>query len=450
MIHPTLRSWFAAGCAAFFAIAAAATDKPEPEAKPADAFGKDVQLAPFVVNGQKLSISVHARTKSDRRYGEEFGEEVVGIAYETLSKSTGSGLVIVGREGEPHPVVVMRKFIALAEAGQLDPSVRARMGDLSAKLADWKKLMRMDDENDADKEFKITFDMIMPALPLPLEGFASKLYQISWAEGFDEAKVEKKLRSLTMADLEGDTFAKYDWVFYLPPRNAYVAVQDAVMTQVMKKEKMGLMKRAAVKSALFVFKPAIKKAVEGFRKGMLFMTVLRARSDWSKEDIRYLTQAYTNVLMPDFKFNGGTERQRALEAIEKQKGVNAEYAKDPFVSPARLKTFEPLDYAKFEMAYGKIEIGKDKKPGKPNRVFVRQDNATWVWEYRRGKPTILHPAGERLFVSENGKLTVEFKVDEHGAVTGAEERRERYRYTYPKLVEGQPEEAPAPAAAPAK
>jgi hypothetical protein len=394
-------------------------------------FGKDVQLAPFVVKGQKLSISIHARTKGDRSYATEFAEDAVGIAYETMGKSTGAGLVIVGREGEPHPVVVIRKFLALAQAGQLDTGVAARMGDLNAKMTQWKAIMRMDEEDDDDeKDFKITFDMIMPALPLPLEGIASKLYQLSWAEGFDDAKVEKKLRSLTLADLEGDAFAKYDWVFYLPPRNAYVGVQNAVMKEVMQKEKMGLFKRAAIKSALVVFKPAVKKAVEGFRKGMLFMTVLRARSGWSKDDIRYLTGAYTKVLMPDFKFNGGTERQRALEAIEQQKVRNAEYAKDPYIAPARLATFDPAAFAPFEGDYN-VRVGKDGKPTKPSRVLVRKDDG-YLWQTRSRKPRLYYPAGDRLLVSADGKMTVEFKLDDQGALTGAEERWERGRHTVPR------------------
>ncbi|MBL9219554.1 MAG: hypothetical protein JNG82_13770 [Opitutaceae bacterium] len=398
-------------------------------------FGKDVQLAPFVVKGQRLSISIHARTKGDRKYAEAFAEDAVGIAYETMGKSTGAGLVIVGREGEPHPVVVIRKFLAMSAAGQLDPAVAAKTRELVELMDRWKATLNIDqDAEDDEKDFKITFDMIMPALPLPLEGLASKLYQLSWAEGFAEAKVDQKLRALTLAELESDALAKYDWAFYLPPRNAYVGVQNAVMQEVMQKEKMGLFKRAAIKSALVVFKPAVKKAVEGFRKGMLFLTVLRARSGWSKDDIKFLTGAYMEVLMPDFKFNGGTERARALAAIEQQKVKNAEYAKDPYISPARLATFDPAAYAPFEGDYGKLPVdkqGKLVKDGKPPRALVRQDDA-WLWRYRRGKPTVLHPAGERLFVSADGKLSVQFKIDEQGAITGAEERRERHRQTYYK------------------
>ncbi len=424
------RSIFSLGLAGFLLSTAGFAAGPAGED-----FGKDVQLAPFVVKGQKLSISIHARTKGDRKYAEAFAEDAVGIAYETMGKSTGAGLVIVGQEGEPHPVVVIRKFMAMSAAGQLDPDVAAKTRELVELMGRWKATLNIDQGDEGDeKDFNITFDMIMPALPLPLEGLASKLYQLSWAEGFAEAKVDQKLRALTLAELESDALAKYDWVFYLPPRNAYVGVQNAVMKEVMQKEKMGLFKRAAIKSALVVFKPAVKKAVEGFRKGMLFLTVLRARSDWSRDDIKFLTGAYVEVLMPDFKFNGGTERARALAAIEQQKVKNAEYAKDPYVSPARLATFDPAAYARFEGNYGKIPAGRDGKPvkdGKPPRVLVRQDD-TWLWRYRRGKPTVLHPAGERLFVSADGKLSVQFKVDEQGAITGAEERRERYRQTYYK------------------
>jgi hypothetical protein len=395
-------------------------------------FGKDIQLTPFVVKGSPLSVSIHARTKADRRYGEGFAEDVVGIAYETLGKSTGAGLVIVGREGEPHPVIVLRKFLAMAAAGELDPAVKAKTGELDVLMTRWKIMLNLDEAAvDEEKDLKITFDMIMPALPLPLEGIASKLYQLSWAEGFDDAKVAQKLRSLTLAELESDALSKYHWVFYLPPRDAYVGVQNALMKEVMKKEKMGLFKRAAIKSALVVFKPAVKKAVEGFRKGMLFMTVLRARSDYNQGDIKHLTGAYVQVLMPDFKFNGGSERARALEAIEKQKAKNAEYAKDPYVSPARLATFDPAAYAPFEGDYD-VRVGKDEKPTKPGRVLIRQGEG-YLWQSSRGrKPQVFYPAGDRLLVSADGKTTVEFKLDDHGAVTGAEERWERGRRTVPR------------------
>lgn len=410
-------------------------------------FGKNIELAPFVVKGQKLSISVHARTGGDRRYATEFAEEVVGIAYESMDKSTGAGLVIVGREGEPHPVVVIRKFVAMAAAGQLDPTVAAKAGELTALLTRWKTMLKIDENNEDDeddkdggKDVKITFDMIMPALPLPLEGIGSKLYQLSWAEAFDDARIDRKLRSLTLAQLEADTLAKYDWVFYLPPRNAYVGVQNTLMKEVVEKEKMGFMKRAAIKSALLVFKPAIKKAVEGFRKGMLLMTVLGARSGWNKGDVHAVTGAYVQVMMPDFKFNGGTERERALEAIEKQKVKNAEYAKDPYISPARLATFDPAAYVAFEGDFG-VTVGKDGKPTKPTRIFSRKDG-TYLWQNRSRKPKVYHPAGERLFVSADGKATIEFKLDDQGAVTAVEERWERGRHTVRKK--------PAPAAVPAK
>jgi hypothetical protein len=405
-----------------FALASVLTTAHAAE-EPDATFGRDVQLAPFVVNGKKLSAAVYARTKSDRRYGEKFAEEVVGIAYETMGDSTGKGLVVVGREGEPHPVVVIRKVLAMAEAGQLDPEVAKKAGELSTLLTKWKAMLHLDVES-SGKGFKVTFDMVMPALPLPLEGLASKLYQISWAEDFDDTRVERKLRALTLADLKSDALSKYTWVFYLPPRNAFKAVEDDVIEQAEKHEKMGLLKRATLNSALFVFSPAIKTAVEGMRKSMLFMTVLQAESNYRKEDIMALTGAYLQVLMPDFKFNGGTEHQRALEAIERQKIKNADYAANPYVSPARLTEFDPAVYAPFE---GEYAVGEGKK--RVTRSFKQKDGA-YAWQPSRGSPQILHPAvGERLLVSADGKMTVQFQIDENGVVTGAEERRERFRRT---------------------
>ncbi|MES1168105.1 MAG: hypothetical protein ABUL61_02935, partial [Oleiharenicola lentus] len=210
--------------------------------QPGGEFGKDIQLAPFVVKGKPLSVSIHARTKSDRRYAEKFADEVVEIAYETMGDTTGKGLVIMGREGEPHPVAVIRQFLSLADSGTLDPAVAARAGELTAMLAGWKKMLNLD-EDPKEKGFKITFDMIMPALPLPLDGLASKLYQLSWAEDFDDTRIARKLQALTVAGLESDGLAKYDWVFYLPPRTVYKGVQDEVIKKAVAHEKIGPIKR---------------------------------------------------------------------------------------------------------------------------------------------------------------------------------------------------------------
>ncbi len=415
-------------------------------AETAPDFGKDVKLAPFVVSGKKLAVAIHARTDSDRRYGEKFAAEVLEIAYHTLPEAKGRGLVIVGREGEPHPVEIMRKFLALAEGGQLGPELAAKAADVAALMKELKANLKLDDQtvkvappvpdgkgaNDAkapkpEMKFKLTFDLLMPALPLPLEGVMGKLYQLSWAEGFDAARVDRKLRALTLADLQSRALSGYDWVFYLPPRDAYVGVQDTVVKQAMKQENMGFFKRATLKSALVVFKPAVKKAVEAMRRGMLYMTVLRAESGFSRPDINDLTGAYVKVLMPDFKFTPGSERDRALAAVDKQKLANEDYAKNPFVAPWRLTEFDAAAYAKFEGDYA--------EPKAKSAWHFGRKEADYVWQMNSRPSVVMHPAGDRLFVSADGKMTLEFKTDDSGVVTGVEERRARLRRTIPRRLE---------------
>src|SRR5687768_17475291 len=82
-------------------------------------FSSLVKLAPFVVSGKSLKISIYARTRSDRRYGEDFSEGVAKVIHEAVTESTGRGLVIIGAKGEPHPSLVFRKFLALAKDGKL-------------------------------------------------------------------------------------------------------------------------------------------------------------------------------------------------------------------------------------------------------------------------------------------------------------------------------------------
>lgn len=386
----------------------------------ADDFGRDVQLAPFVVEGKDMSVSIHARSPADRRYGEAFAHEVLDVTAETLGDTTGHGLIIVGREGEPHPVSVLRRFLTLAERGQLDPAAAARAGELTALFADWKAMFPFEDELKPGEGFKVTMDMVTPALPLPLEGLSATLYRIAWAEGFDEARIEHTLRTLSSTSPTDATFANYDWVFYLPPRQAFPAVQREVLRTAVAHEKMGLFKRTALRSAVVVLKPVINGAVEASRKGLLFATVLRAQSDYARDDIMALTTAYINVLMPDMKPNGRTERQRALTAIEAQKVRNAEYAQDPFVAPPRLSDFDPAAYAKCEGDYLR---------GKTTIAFAKKDNA-FVWQAKGRPPQIFHPAGDNLLVADNGRATLEFDVDANGAIVAAVQRRHRDRQMF--------------------
>jgi hypothetical protein len=419
-----------------------ATSQPALAAEPPPDFGKDVQMAPFVVSGKKLSVAVHARTGSDRRYGEKFAEEVLEIAYYTAPQAGGKGLVIVGREGEPHPVEIMRKFLALAEGGQLGPELAAKAADISALMKELKGTLHLDDETvkasppapdvkagkdgKAEVKFKPTFDLLMPALPLPLEGAMAKLYLLSWSEGFDAARVDHKLRSITAADLQGGELSRYDWVFYLPPRDAYVPIQNTLVKEAMKQKNMGLLKRAAFRSALAMFKPAIKKAVEAMRRGMLYMTVLRAESGFSREDIKDLTGAYVKVLLPDFKYTAGSERDRAFAAIDAQKLANEDYAKNPFIAPPRLTDFDITAYTPFEGDYA--------APKAKSTWHFGHNGADYIWQVNQRPPLVMYPAGERLFVSKDAKMTLEFKTDEKGVVTGVEERRTRFRRTIPRKL----------------
>jgi hypothetical protein len=143
-----------------------------------DDFSPSVKLAPFVVQGESLEVSIHARSGRDRRYAERFSEEVIKVVYEGLTPSTGRGLVIIGKEGEPHPIRFFRRFLALADAGQLDPAVAARGPELFGLLNHWERSIRQRQGRErrmaraapAHLDMDIDVEQIFTALPLPLEG----------------------------------------------------------------------------------------------------------------------------------------------------------------------------------------------------------------------------------------------------------------------------------------
>ena len=304
-----------------------------------DDFSPLVKLAPFVVNGQSLAISIYARSNADRRYGEQFAEGVARVVYDAVTESTGKGLVIIGAKGEPHPIFVFRKFLALANDGKLDPAVAAHGPELSTSIHRWEHVLHDDQAGERDPakdgDVKLDFDQIVTALPLPLEGVGAKLYQLAWEEKFDDAKVEAKLRALRPGDLKRRAlFKSYDWVFYLPPKGAFDRVLDDIIAQALQQEDVGFFARVAVKGALLVVKPKIRRAIEAMRQGMMFMTVVSARTPYSEAEVSALTDTYVGAFMPGEKSTGGSDHDRAVQAVRDRLPRNREQATTAAPPPA--------------------------------------------------------------------------------------------------------------------
>ena len=296
-----------------------------------DEFSKLVKLAPLVVNGKSLAVSIYARARSDRRYGEEFSEKVVKVVYESVTDSTGRGLVIVGAKGEPHPIFVYRKFLALADEGKLDPAIGARGSELTTILDRWQRnFNRRKSSGRSVEGVDFDFDRIATALPLPLVGVGAKLYQLAWEEKFDDGKVEARLRALRSGDLErSDLFKSFDWVFYLPPKGAFDQVLDDLIAAALKRKEVGFFARTAIKSVLLVVKPKIRRAIEAMRQGIMFMTLVQAQTDLPEKDVWDLTGAYVEVYVPfdsdsDEKPPGKNDHERAVNAVREELRRNAE------------------------------------------------------------------------------------------------------------------------------
>ncbi len=290
-------------------------------------------------------------------------------------------------------------------------------------IKEWEK--KIDINDDSDGGFDIEFNTIIPAIPLPLEGIASKLYQIAWVEGFDESRVEQRLETLTVAELDSDGLSFYDWVFFLPQKNELSKVLKAVLPQFMKAEDLNIFQAAALRAAIFTFKPLIKGAFERIRKGMLFTTVLQAMSEYEKVDIDSLMNAYIEALTYNGKPRSTSKRQFIIDEIETMKLENLEYANHPFRPEERLESFDPSWFALLEGEYGN---GKNT-----THHFMINEGKTY-WQYLDWDPGLFHPAGDYLFVSDDGEMTIEFLTDNEGNVTKVLEQWEGRRNTIPEKL----------------
>jgi len=359
-------------------------------------------------------VSIFAKNESLRRYGEQFAESVYEAAYETTGEPAGKGLVIIGNPEHPHPIMLVKKYL---EFGDDDESTEKLLGlnsSLRGALAEWEKA-----EEELKKEAGLDIQIVVPVIPMPLERELIGLYLLARDEDFDDEKIEARFANIDIADLREASFDKYDWVIYLPPKNALDKVLRKALPKVLKKQKIGFFTRALVRGAIFTFKPAIRDALEGARKAILYDAILKSTSDLSKGDREALTNAYREALMPRGKVFGGSEskQENAFKAIREQKRKNAEYAKDPFVLPKERIEIDPASYSRYE--------GEYKWGGRLVRVYKEGETLY----FKRGDENSLDisPVSEILFVSEKKKTTYRFIADESGNFAHLELRKERWR-----------------------
>ena len=87
-------------------------------------------------------------------------------------------------------------------------------------------------------------------------------------------------------------------------------------------------------------------------------------------------------------------------------------------------TLNAADYADFPGDY--VDEDQDEVT---HRFRIEDD--TFTWTYRDKDPMVFYAATSHKLIRENGKMTIEFLIDEDGNITGVEERWHRRRKTVP-------------------
>ncbi len=405
-------------------------------AKPEDInleFEDFYELEPITIVGEAIPITVFARTGGDRRYATHFAHNVVEVAYDTLQGSPGAGLVIIGRSGEPHPIRLLESFMEKARRDGASPELARIADELDETVSKWREKIDFDIGSDnSEEDFPIDSNKLVDAFPIPLPQLAAKLYLIAWKEDFDPERVDLRFDKLTAKELREQEFEEFQWVFYLPPKNALNKVIKEVLPVAFKEANLGPVKRMLARAAIAAFKPLIKDAMEGVRKGVLYWSVLSANeSAFNEGDIELLTAKYIESQMPRGKIIGGDKKERALEFTRKQKEENAAYAKDPFVALEPVDDFDPAAYQTFLGRYG--------DEGHRNKSFFTE-NESYFWQEGDDDPIEYLPAGGLYFVSTNKDITLEFIPGETPSFSKVELRKDRYRHTFARLPEAEIEQ----------
>lgn len=396
------------------------------EARDQKEFSDYYELEPYQVTGEEIPITVFARNGGDRAYAARFAHKVVEVAYATLERSPGSGLVIIGRSREPHPITLFERFMEKAKAEGASPELKKIAAELEEGFASWREKLSFNVE-DEGTEVDIDTKELVDAFPMPLPQTAARLYLLAWKENFDPERVELLLSELKAEDLKGQEFQDFKWVFYLPPRNSLNKVLKEVLPLAFEEGELGPVKRMLARAAIAAFKPLIKDAVEGVRKGILYWSVLSANPEaFNEGDIQALASVYISSQMPRGKILGSNKIERGLEAVALQKQKNAEYAKDPYIAPEPLENFDPNQFTDFLGHYG--------AEGHAQRTLTFEGNR-FFWQKGENDPVELFPAGEYILVTEDRNHTMRFIPGETSSTHQVELRRVRYRHTYTRVPE---------------
>ena len=142
----------------------------------------------------------------------------------------------------------------------------------------------------------------------PLREVGADLYLLAWQEDFGAARIEKRFASLSSKDFEKSEFKEFDYIFYLPPSDAIDKVIKQTLPEFFRSQKIGVLKRAVIRMALFTFKSVVRDGVEAFRKGMLFGVAFNAKGGFNDGDVEALAKAYIESQWPEGKLLFGDKR----------------------------------------------------------------------------------------------------------------------------------------------
>lgn len=363
-------------------------------------------------------ISIFAEKPGERKYAEGFAETVYEAAFETTGESAGKGLIIIGNYEDPHPIVLIKRYMDVTEGAEANADGLIFDAIIDRAISKWEE-----GDESLEEEIGMDIESVAYVIPMPLEPAILNLYLVARQEDFNEDAIENRYRTIKPMELKFGDFESFDWVIYLPPRNAIDRVIKDVLPHVMKKEKLGFFKRTLVKGAVFTFKPVIRDAMEGFRKSLLYEAILKANSDFLEEEIEVLTNAYREALMPKGKIVGGNKSDRSLEAIREQLKENEAYANDPYVPPILTIDEDSEQSALF--------VGEYK--GRHGKTKIFQDDGFLYYQFNDRTAHLISPVSENLFTTEDRGMTIEFLAGENGEIEEAELRKVRFRRTIKKL-----------------
>lgn len=249
------------------------------------------EVWPELFGERKLYACEYGFVYAGKKSGAEQARKIIGAVMKDLKESgitkPSRGLILVVDSGEKPPFEATRLIEALSTSGTLNSGGGSQ--DILGGMAEAKKQL---------EKAGLDMNTLLSIMPIPI--VPATLNEM--AEEFPK-NVDQQV----------------DYCIILPTDRCFNAGINKMIGALLKKEKVGLMKRLAVHAAMRLMEKKVTKQSKNEQQAVLYQHLLHIQKDLPKEQKEKMTKAYRQKLGLEGKPKVDSDKESKEEEETEQK-----------------------------------------------------------------------------------------------------------------------------------